>query len=139
MSYLKAKSVFNLDAAEVLIEKHQCYAPSVHCSYFGCFQFIKSKLNEIGITYAKMEQDINLSKQNGGTPLTSHKYPISLMLKRIEEKTDVYYKRELQNKIKTLKVYREESDYFNEEVDYNKSNTALKLSREIIKSIKIKL
>lgn len=40
MEKLKNKSEFNLEAADLLI-KSGLYAPSVHCSYFSCFQLVK--------------------------------------------------------------------------------------------------
>lgn len=134
MSYLKAKSDFNLDAAKVLIDEHSYFAPSVHCSYYGCFQFIKSKLNKIGITYDKMNQDIA-----GNPSLTSNKYPLELIVKEVEKKSDRYYSRDLKTKIKSLKTYRVISDYHNEGVDYDRGNAALKLSKEIIALIEQKL
>lgn len=136
MSHLKAKSDFNLDAAKILIDDYGYYAPSVHCSYYGCFQFIKSKLNQIGITYDKMDKDISSSKQANTPTLSSHKYPINLMLREIEKKKDLFYKREVRNKIKDLKLFREESDYFNIEINHDKGKKALRLSSEIIQMIK---
>lgn len=134
MSHLKSKSEFNLEAAKILIDDHSYYAPSVHCSYYGCFQFIKSKLNGIGITYAKMNSDIASNPK-----LSSNKYPLDLIVAEIGKKTDVYYQREIKTKIKTLKAYRVISDYHNEIVDHSKSNAALKLSIEIISLIDKKL
>lgn len=139
MSHLKSKSEINLSAAEVLLDKHTYYASSVHCSYYGCFQFIRSKLNQIGITYEKIDQDIAYSRQPGVTTLHSHLYPIKLILDEIEKKSDKFYKRTLKNKIFDLKEYREISDYRNVVVGYDESNKAFNLSKEIIKLISSKI
>ena len=133
MSHLRSKSEINLAAAELLIDTSY-YAPSVHCSYYGCFQFIKSKLNQIGIFYDKIDQDI------ASTPtLSSHNYPIRLILNEIEQKKDRYYKRSVKDKINDLKAFREESDYHNIDIKYPESIKAFNLSKEIIKLIKSSL
>ena len=139
MSHLKSKSEINISAAEVLLDKHTYYASSVHCSYYGCFQFIRSKLNQIGITYEKIDQDIASSRQSEATTLHSHLYPIKLILDEIEKKSDKFYRSTLRNKIFDLKEYREISDYRNVDVGYDESNKAFNLSKEIIKLISSKI
>ncbi|KFF17344.1 HEPN domain-containing protein [Flavobacterium hydatis] len=136
MTYLKSKSEFNLAAAKLLIEDYDNYAPSVHCSYYGCFQFIKSKLNSLGYTYTKVNEEIAASET-----LHSHKYPISLIVKELKTKVtdDTYYSRKVNDKIKLLKTFREESDYHNKVVTYPQSKAALELSNEIIQLINKKL
>lgn len=139
MDYIKAKSEFNLAAAEILIDEHQNYAPSVHCAYYGCFQFIKSKLNSIGITYEQIDEDIAKSQQEGMKTLYSNKYPLDLIIREIRKKSDVLFVKKVRDSIKDLKTFRVESDYHNVQIDYSKSYEALNLSREIIKLIKEKL
>lgn len=66
MSKLKAKAEFNIDAAQLLIDK-SLYAPSVHCSYYSCFQLMKYTMKEIfGITYDELAQRVSV-KTTGGT------------------------------------------------------------------------
>ncbi|MBJ2174058.1 hypothetical protein JBL43_07410 [Aureibaculum sp. A20] len=139
MSHLKNKSEINLAAAEVLIERDDFFAPSVHCSYYGCLQYIKSKLNQIGISYQQMNSEISASRQVGVRTLNSHAYPIDLICRKIEEKSDLIYKKSVKDKIKTLKTFREISDYQNENINREKSIAALELSKEIIKLIKNKI
>lgn len=134
MSYLKAKSEFNIDAAKLLIDDDK-FAPSVHCSYYGCFQYIKHKLNKIGITYEQIEEDIRISKTGSGGRKSSNKYPIELIVREIRTATDVIKAKEVNDKIGLLKTYRIDSDYHNVEVYSNDSKTALSLSQEIIKKI----
>lgn len=134
MSFLKSKSEFNLDAAKVLIDDYNYYAPSVHCSYYGCFQFIKYKLNKIGVSNEQMEIDIQLSKQGGGRK-HSNQYPIKLMIDKIRGKSDVVKAKQVSDKIKLLYTYRVSSDYHDVEVFSKQSNAALDLSKEVIKLI----
>jgi len=122
-----------MDAAKVLIDDHDNYASSVHCSYYGCFQFIKYKLNSLGYTYTKIDEEIGAS-----TLLTSHGYPLDLICRRITEKlNDSGVKAtEIKNKVKRLKTFRVLSDYHNENVDITKGKEAFALSEEIIKFVK---
>ena len=45
MSKLRQESDFNIDAASALL-KQNLFAPSVHCSYYSCFQFLKYTIKE---------------------------------------------------------------------------------------------
>nr|MDA3854277.1 hypothetical protein [Bacteroidales bacterium] len=71
MSKLKEKSNFNLDAAELLIVRN-LYAPSVHCSYYSCFQQLKYIVKDFcGKDYETQNVEIAQSPQG------SHDYVIS--------------------------------------------------------------
>ncbi len=137
MSYLREKSVFNLAAAKALIDDYDNYAPSVHCSYYGTFQYISSTLNRLGETYEKISNDIAASKQTS-RPLTSHEYPIKLMADKLSVKVDVFYANNVKNKIKDLKTFRRISDYENIQIRYDDGKKALALSNEIVNLIKTK-
>ncbi|WP_161971737.1 HEPN domain-containing protein [Flavobacterium silvisoli] len=137
MSFLKEKSTFNLEAAKVLIDDYDNYAPSVHCSYYGAFQFISSTLNKLGETYEKVSNDIAASKGTS-QPLASHEYPIKLISDKLSQKADVFYANTVKNKIKELKTFRRISDYDNVQITYEEGKKALALSNEIISLIKIK-
>lgn len=64
MSYLKEKSNFNIDSAKELIDK-SLYAPSVHCSYYGSFQYMKYTLKKYkNWTYEYIEEEC-LNCRNG--------------------------------------------------------------------------
>lgn len=137
MSILRNKSDFNLEAAKVLIDEHQLYAPSVNCSYYSCFQFIRFKLNALGKTYADVDQEIA-----SDTRRSSHKYPISLLVAKLKEsvKDDNDYFRKVNDKIGLLKLMREEADYDpQKEIGNEKAKGALDLSTEVIAMINKKL
>lgn len=138
--HLKSKSEFNISAAEVLISEYDNYAPSVHCSYYGCFQYIKHKLNQLGYTYEDVDKVILESKTK---PIkeTTHNYPIFLIQSKLNEKHNDsgVLARTVKDKIKLLKTFRTLSDYQNEIVDMTKGKAALDLSKEILNIIKTKL
>ena len=134
MSHLREKSKFNLASAQLLID-NDYFAPSVHCSYYGCFQFIKYKLDNIGHTFKMMDEEITASNNT----LSSHNYPITLILNKVKEKSDEFYKRGIKDKIKSLKTLRELSDYHDLYIDNNKSREALRISNEVIDLINKKL
>lgn len=138
MSFLREKSNFNLDAAKLLIDEHSCYAPSVHCSYYGVFQYISSTLNRLGETYENISSEIANSR---GTPnqLNSHDYPIKLIITKVTEKSDTFYANDVKNKIKELKTFRKIADYDNVQITIDDSNRALSLGVEIVSLIKKKL
>jgi hypothetical protein len=138
LSYLQSKSEFNYHAAKMLIDDN-IYAPSVHCSYYGLFQFINTKLNTLGFTYAKISADIRESRKNGNKALQSHEYPISLIVCEIEKQSNVIFATEVNDKITLLKLYRVQSDYLNFFIGDAQSKAALELSNEIKKLIKSKI
>lgn len=131
-----------MNAAKVLIDDYDNYAPSVHCSYYGCFQFIKHKLNVLGHTYEKIDLAIQQSKTDGGrNVLHTHTYPLTLIQYELNAKHNDggFLAREVKDKVKLLKTFRTLSDYHNEVVDYTKSKKALEISTEVLNIIKTKL
>lgn len=137
MRNLKTKSDLNLAAAEVLIDKdNNFHASSVHCSYYGCFQYIIYKLDKIGHSKTSIDAAVSSSKYNH-----SHKYPIKLIIDELKKKvtTDRNYFRDVDNMISDLKVFREDSDYQDIYIDDVMSSKALRMSKEIIRLIETKL
>lgn len=134
MSFIKEKSGFNVDSAKELI-KLSYYAPSVHCSYYGSFQYMKYALSRCkNITYEKIESE-SLNYRRG-----SHGYVIDNILYELKDKIKntkdfVYVKRI----IKDLKAFRINSDYFNIQILLDDAEKSLKFSEEIINTIKINI
>lgn len=131
MSFIKEKSGFNIDSAKELI-KLTYYAPSVHCSYYGSFQYMKYALRKCrNTTYEQIESD-SLNYRSG-----SHGYVIDNILNELRVKITntkdyVYIKRI----IKDLKTFRTNSDYFNIQILLDDAEKSLKFSEEIINTIK---
>lgn len=131
MSALNNKSEFNIEAAKVLID-NDLFAPSIHCSYYAVFQKLKYfYVKEKKLSYQVLSQKIRIDQRN------SHKFIIeefcALYLVKCK---DIYNKRLFFNKIKDLKALREESDYEDVQINFDKSNKALIKSEDIIQSIK---
>lgn len=55
---MKEKSEQNIQAANILSHNaNQCYAASVHCAYYSCFQLSKYKLSDcFGVNYEKQDK-----------------------------------------------------------------------------------
>ena len=136
MSYLKTKSEHNLSAAEILI-KHGLHAPSVHCSYYSCFQLSKYALKEFsGIDYQKQEEELNQLKQTKSGIIGTHEYVINRLGTEIRTCSKEAYRIFTYN-IKKLKKFRTESDYFDLPITDEQSKESLRLSTELIQLLKI--
>lgn len=125
MSKLKQKSNFNIDAAIVLLEQN-LFAPSVHCSYYSCFQLLKYTIKDFfGIDYEKQAINALASKQK------THQYVVNYISNELKSYVSVIESRNFKRKINDLKQYRVESDYENIEVSYEKGNDAFNRANEI--------
>jgi uncharacterized protein (UPF0332 family) len=125
MSKLKEKSEFNIAAAELLLEKDY-YAPSLHCSYYSCFQLIKFTIKDFfGTDYETLSSNISSSKKN------THQYIIDYISNELINFTDTKTGRDFKRKIKDLKQFRQESDYDDMEITIEKGNAAYLQAVEI--------
>jgi uncharacterized protein (UPF0332 family) len=125
MSKLKEKSEFNIAAAELLLEKDY-YAPSLHCSYYSCFQLIKFTIKDFfGTDYETLSSNISSSKKN------THQYIIDHISNELINFTDTKTGRDFKRKIKDLKQFRQESDYDDMEITIEKGNAAYLQAVEI--------
>jgi uncharacterized protein (UPF0332 family) len=132
---LGEKSKFNIDAADYLILK-TLYAPSVHCSYYACFQLMKVVLKSfMGITYDQIDRIIANSKMSGNRPISEHAYIKKEILNQIHKFDETKY-RDIKNKIDDLYEYRINSDYKNIEILEDDAAKANKKSKEFIDYIK---
>lgn len=135
MSKLRQKWEINIEAAKALLAK-ELFAPSVHCSYYSCFQLLKFTMKEFfEIDYETLSANISSSKQN------THQYIINYVTNELKSLSNKYESRNLKRKIKDLKNFREKSDYENTSVDYKKGNDAINKANEIrsyiIKNFKV--
>ncbi len=125
MSKLRQKSDFNIEAAEILLYKERLYAPSVHCSYYSCFQLLKYTIKSLfKIDYDKQASEA--LRQN----LKTHQYVIKFISTELES-FDRIRGRNFKRNIKDLKQFREEADYENIEVTFDKGEKAFKKAKEI--------
>lgn len=125
MSKLRQKSDFNIDAADVLL-KQNLFAPSVHCSYYSCFQLIKYTIKDFfGEDYETQANNISTTQQK------THQYVINYLTNQLKSLASIYESRDFKRKINDLKQFRVESDYENIEVNYDKGNEAFIKAKEI--------
>src|ERR1700742_111285 len=106
MNVFKDKAHFNREAAELCL-KNTLYAPSVHCSYYSCIQYI------LYILFDKLkmtEQKFNEKKHYYKTG--THACAIKLIGNDLFDKEQSAYK-DFQKLIPELKDLREKSDYTN--------------------------
>ncbi len=126
MSKLREKSEFNIDAAQILIDKY-LYAPSVHCSYYSCFQLMKFTMNAyFGVTYDELRQKVSVST-SGGT----HTFVIHFFNTEVRKNFGLTDYTEFSRKIKDLKEFRESSDYDDVEITIDKSTRALQYAKDL--------
>jgi uncharacterized protein (UPF0332 family) len=134
LSFLKNKSDFNFDAASLLIESN-CFAPSVHCSYYSVFQMMKCKF-----VHLKKISYITFSQNSRNDSRTSHKYLIDEFCLHLhsdsKNELNVFELRILKRNIEDLKQFRIESDYDDIQIGIESSSKALNLSESILKRIK---
>ena len=130
MGKLKEKSEFNIAAAELLIENNY-YAPSVHCSYYSCFQLLKYVINNFfGIDYDTLSSKIAMSDKH------THTYVINYIGDEIDNMAGTIDSRWFLRTIKDLKQFREESDYDNIEINIDRGQLAYEKAIEIRKYLK---
>lgn len=125
MSKIRQKSEFNIEAAERLL-KDAIYAPSVHCSYYSCFQLLKFTINNFfGIDYDAQAVNISASGQK------THQYVLNYVANELKALAGVRKSRNFKRTYKDLKQFRLESDYENVEIDSDKGNKAFEKAKEI--------
>jgi hypothetical protein len=131
MGYLVKKSEQNNDAAKLLLSK-DLFASSVHCSYFACFQLMKSHVKHIlNIDYLTLDNRIKSKSKS------THKYLIGLMTNKVHHVLSSEDAHTFKTKLKELKQLRVETDYENIEITQEKSTKALELS-ETVRNIIVK-
>lgn len=133
--YLKSKSDFNIEASETLIKSY-LYAPSIHCSYYGCFQLMKYKLNKnCNCSYEDIDSIVRQSKRDG-RPISEHKCVQDKIVKQLELVIkNSRIMRDFKNYIRDLYNFRVESDYKCIEIDHDKADKALRFAKDIISTL----
>lgn len=133
MPIIANKSDFNLQAAEELIKKN-LYAPSVHCSYYGCFQKMKFILSRcFKITYEEIDQIV----ANSRPKRSEHVFIRDKIVHDLSgKKSNIQFSRTLENNIKRLYQFRINSDYKNMEIFSNTASEAMRISKDIIIQLK---
>jgi len=125
MSRLRQKSNFNFIAAETLLNE-SLYAPSVHCSYYACFQLLKFTIKDFfGEDYETQASKISTTGQQ------THLYVINYVTNELKQLAGIEESRKFKRTISDLKQFRVESDYENIEIGSVKGNEAFNKAKEI--------
>ena len=104
MNVFRDKSHFNREAAEICLQK-SLFAPSVHCSYYSCIQFMLYVLFE----KLKMTEE-GFNEQKASWRVGTHACAIKLIGYDLIRKEKTDYKA-FQKLVPELKELREKSDY----------------------------
>ncbi|MFV0331694.1 MAG: HEPN domain-containing protein [Dysgonomonas sp.] len=120
---MKKKSDTNLKLAQDLINLGE-YNASVHCSYYGCFQYLKCILkNNLNLSY---------STQNEDRP-ESHNFLLENLFKKINNPKTI---KNIREDFIFLKEKRKIADYCEEEVGPDGSLDALEEAKAVIYKVK---
>lgn len=132
LDYIRSKSDFNYDAAKILLDDYNNPVSSIHCSYYGSFQYLSWKLNSLGFSYDDIEAEIQSSKTVPPKRYT-HVYPVEIMFSEMKTKIrdNGRSAKEFEDKIGLLKSFRILSDYKNVSITTDQANNAITLSKEI--------
>jgi uncharacterized protein (UPF0332 family) len=135
MSKIRQKSDFNLNAAERLLEM-SLYAPSIHCSYYSCFQLLKFTIKDFFNVDYEM-QAVNIS----ATGQKTHQYVVNYITDELKKLAGFEESRSFKRTLMDLKQFRLESDYENIEIGSEKGHDAFTKAKEIrnylIKNFKV--
>jgi len=122
LSALREKSNQNFDAAKTLMDNGYL-APSIHCSYYSCFQLLKYSINFFfGIEYSDLSSNIASSNKN------THRYIIDYVYDELSKNVSSIEARNFKREIKDLKFFREESDYEVTAIQWTQCNKAYNLA-----------
>jgi len=125
MSELSDKSKYNFDAAELLMRNHSLYAPSVHCAYYSCIQYMLHIIfNKLPLPY---QEKYNQGLQKG----SSHKVAIQIIKLALGAKPDKEDYTTFQKKVGELKQHREDSDYSQKQITQDISVTSIAAARSV--------
>lgn len=119
MGVLIKKSDENISSAKLLIENN-CYASSVHCSYYSSVQImIHLLLNKFGYTPEKLEADAK-SQFKG-----SHIFARDVIRDKMKDLGIRFKAQEFYREIGELKNKREQADYQEKLIDKDFSESAV--------------
>lgn len=125
MGELLKKAEENRQASLKLWSVNNWYAPSIHCAYYACVQLMIHILMVVGKKeHSVLESEISVS--GGG----SHVYYIRQVQNLLVNKGKVD-KVKMFSEIKSLKAYREKSDYKPIAITFDDSEKAITLSDKI--------
>jgi uncharacterized protein (UPF0332 family) len=134
MSELLKKSKENIQSASLLIE-NKLYAPSIHCSYYACFQRLKTIIAEAyNCEFIELESELKtLNNVSRKKRIATHEFYINYKLNDLIRREGADHR--LINKLNELKTYRNKSDYENIPIKPGISKDVFSLSQNVIQEL----
>lgn len=135
MPELLKKSDENFLAANLLIQ-NKFFAPSVHCSYYSCFQKLKNVISQAyNSDYFELDTELKNINRNvsQGSRMGSHEFLIDRKLFDLVKRKKRDHR--LINSMNDIKVYRKKSDYLNEPITEDVAVKAHNISQKVIKEL----
>ncbi len=122
MPNIKAKSIENIKAANLLIE-HNMFEASIHCSYYSGFQLSKY----IACHCLKISYEIQDKESKGKD---SHSYIFNLVNEDLKKK-NIFYSIDYSSFFQQLKMLRKKADYSDKISTDKSANEAIKFSNKL--------
>lgn len=134
MPELLIKSEQNLKAATLLIN-NGLYAPSVHSSYYSCFQKLKHVIaSAYNCDYDDIDKELREFNRNRNKGhVASHEFLIDFKLSKFIQRENLDHR--LINNLNELKRYRKQSDYENVSIREKESRSVLLLTNEVLNKL----
>ncbi len=137
MSELLKKSAENIQSASLLID-NKLYAPSIHCSYYACFQKLKNLIAEAYHSdYTELDNELrdlnDKFRRENKKVIATHEFYIGYKLDHLIRREGADHR--LINKLNDLKTYRNKSDYENIPVKPEISKNVFSLSQKVIQEL----
>lgn len=123
MSGMRQKCDTNIELAQELINK-KYYTNSVHCSYYGCLQYIKYILDDKNVCPYRIQ---NENRKD------SHEFILSKLINAIKNHKTL---RNVRTNFESLKDKRKRADYYEDIFEVDESLQAIEEARSIIYQVK---
>lgn len=133
MSHLLVKYKENQIAAQKLIDEHQLYAASVHCSYYSCVQLINYIFKYVPLSISAADITNELNGKDSHLALRSR---LRKELKILDVPTVQI--NIIDGALEQLKLLRNKADYKDALVGDDESRRALSKSIQVIEILKNK-
>ena len=124
---MKAKAIENMLSAQILIDQKQ-FTPSVHCSYYAVFQYMKHMLANT------TNNPITLAIQDAHKGDSSHEYILTEIKNRINARPQIV--RTFTENVRFLKNERVEADYHQKKFNDIESLTCKDRAEGLITNLK---
>lgn len=123
---------------EPFLIDNKLYAPSIHCSYYACFQRLKNLIAEAyNCDYTELDNELrNLNdeyRRQSKRSIATHEFYIGYKLNHLARREGIDHR--LINELNDLKTYRNKSDYDNIPISPKISKDVFSLSQKVIQEL----